>query len=582
MKKKLTVTLILSLIVFVLSVTALTILIAVRNNTKHTLTVECQRGGYVELKINNEKYKVDENTSEELNAKRKDEITLSAKNFEHFTFDSWFKDGKAFSTENEITIKVEDDVKYFASFDEITYELTVGNKTYTYGSSENLLIALKREFAPSAGYTHKYFIGENEITSNTVITSDTEIRIEKSLITYTITYKHKNEEIEVKEYNVENLAANQNYYPELPPATQGYTIAWETYNLSAESLSNITVETVETPITYTATFKHKGEVIGTDTFTVEYNILTYPEIPDEEVETGKEYRWDAFDFETNFNYKDITIETVYDFINYTLTFNLNDGEFATSVPSTYTIEDEIQIPNPTKEGYKFLGWTGSDLTENTFELVIATGSMGNKEYSANWELISAKVKLGTLSNVTKVYYGTDAENITTELTTDGFTADASTQYFFKAELVTAEGLNVVTFVGFSGAFEATSLTTEAITFKPVSEDTVYEINATAKIDTAVRHTISYDIEFKDDNPFPYNALYFANNELYTYKNDKLTHIMSVEEYANTYYEVVSPQNGIYHVYTVNGETVTSVEDFKTQLIAIMTNTETTSIEIIYD
>ena len=94
--------------------------------------------------------------------------------------------------------------------------------------------------------------------------------------------------------------------------------------------------------------------------------------------------------------------------------------------------------------------------------------------------------------------------------------------------------------------------------------------------------ISYDIEFKDDNPFPYNALYFVNNELYTYKNNKLNYIMSAEEYANTYYEVVSPQNGIYHVYSINGETVTSVEDFKTQLIAIMTNTETTSIEIIYD
>jgi len=582
MKKKLTITLVISLIVFAISVTALTILIAVRNNTKHALTVECQRGGYVELKINNEKYKVDENTSEELFSKRKDEITLTAKNFEHFTFDAWFKDGKAFSTETEITIKVEDDVKYFASFDEITYELTVGNKSYTYGSSENLLIALKREFAPSAGYTHKYFIGENEITVDTVITSDTEIRIEKSLITYTITYTHNDQEVEVKEYNVENLDANQNYYPELPTATQGYTIAWETYNLSAESLSNITVETVETPITYTATFKHKGEVIGTDTFTVEYNILTYPEIPAEEVETGKEYRWDAFDFETNFNYEDITIETVYDFINYSLTFNLNDGEFSTSVPSTYTIENEIQVPNPTKEGYTFLGWTGSDLADYTFDLVIATGSMGNKEYTANWELISAKVKLGTLSNVTKVYYGTDTENITTELTTEGFVADAETQYFFKAELVTTEGLEVVTFVGFSGAFETTSLATEAITFKPVAEDTVYEINATAKIDTAVRYSISYDIEFKDDNPFPYNALYFVNNELYTYKNNKLNYIMSAEEYANTYYEVVSPQNGIYHVYSINGETVTSVEDFKTQLIAIMTSTETTSIEIIYD
>ena len=184
MKKKLTITLVISLIVFVLSVTALTILIAVRNNTKHELTVECQRGGYVELKINNEKFKVEENSSEELSSKRKDEVTLTAKTFEHFTFDCWFKDGKAISTENEITIQVEEDVKYFASFDEITYELTVGDKTYTYGSSENLLIALKRELAPSAGYTHKYFIGETEITANTVITKDTEIRIEKSLMKF--------------------------------------------------------------------------------------------------------------------------------------------------------------------------------------------------------------------------------------------------------------------------------------------------------------------------------------------------------------------------------------------------------------
>ena len=144
MKKKLTITLVISLFIFVVSVASLFVLVGVRNNTKHKLTVGSQVGGYIEVKINKEKLKVDENSSEEYDAKRKDEITLTAKNLDCFVFDSWYKDGKILNSDAEIVVKIEDDAKYVATFAEITYDLTVKAEgketvTYEYGSSKNLL-----------------------------------------------------------------------------------------------------------------------------------------------------------------------------------------------------------------------------------------------------------------------------------------------------------------------------------------------------------------------------------------------------------------------------------------------------------
>ena len=54
-------------------------------------------------------------------------------------------------------------------------------------------------------------------------------------------------------------------------------------------------------------------------------------------------------------------------------------------PATYTIEsDAITLVNPTREGYSFDGWTGTELTEPTKTVTIAKGSTGDRSYTANW------------------------------------------------------------------------------------------------------------------------------------------------------------------------------------------------------
>lgn len=78
-------------------------------------------------------------------------------------------------------------------------------------------------------------------------------------------------------------------------------------------------------------------------------------------------------------------------IEYTVTYNgLTDEEInALGNKSTYIIEDEFTLTNPEREGYTFKGWSGTDLTgDNNQEVKIAKGSMGNREYTANFEAIN--------------------------------------------------------------------------------------------------------------------------------------------------------------------------------------------------
>ena len=54
----------------------------------------------------------------------------------------------------------------------------------------------------------------------------------------------------------------------------------------------------------------------------------------------------------------------------------------------YTIESEnITLENPAKTGYKFLGWTGTNLEKATVNLIVRKGSFGDRVYLANFEPI---------------------------------------------------------------------------------------------------------------------------------------------------------------------------------------------------
>lgn len=75
---------------------------------------------------------------------------------------------------------------------------------------------------------------------------------------------------------------------------------------------------------------------------------------------------------------------------YTISYNLNGGGSypvdSISNRNSYTIEtDSFTLNNPTRPGYTFKGWSGTDLTGDANKTItIPKGSTGNRTYIANW------------------------------------------------------------------------------------------------------------------------------------------------------------------------------------------------------
>lgn len=69
---------------------------------------------------------------------------------------------------------------------------------------------------------------------------------------------------------------------------------------------------------------------------------------------------------------------------YHIKYTLNGGTMS-GAPETYTENSaDITLPQPTRAGYRFTGWTGTGLTAPTMEVTIPTGSTGDRKYTANW------------------------------------------------------------------------------------------------------------------------------------------------------------------------------------------------------
>ena len=80
-----------------------------------------------------------------------------------------------------------------------------------------------------------------------------------------------------------------------------------------------------------------------------------------------------------------TVNATTALITYNITYDLDGGSVATANPTIYNIQTPtFTLNNPTKEGYTFTGWTGTDLTQPTTTVTITQGSTGNRNYTANW------------------------------------------------------------------------------------------------------------------------------------------------------------------------------------------------------
>ena len=103
--------------------------------------------------------------------------------------------------------------------------------------------------------------------------------------------------------------------------------------------------------------------------------------------------------------RNVTFTAKWTPVTYSITYDL-DGGIADN-PTTYNIETEtFKLTNPTKKGYSFTGWSGSNIDGKSMDVEIAKGTTGNKSYKANFSANSYQIKY---------YYGydnkTDIQNV---------------------------------------------------------------------------------------------------------------------------------------------------------------------------
>lgn len=111
----------------------------------------------------------------------------------------------------------------------------------------------------------------------------------------------------------------------------------------------------------------------------------------------------------------IDLKAQYNATTYNISYNLNGGS-SSYLPNKYNTEQSISIPNPTKNGYTFLGWTSLDLTTPTIDYILPIGSTGNKKYTANWTAntysITYELNGGTNNSSNPTTYTMESNTIT--------------------------------------------------------------------------------------------------------------------------------------------------------------------------
>ncbi|MGM9817373.1 MAG: InlB B-repeat-containing protein [Paludibacteraceae bacterium] len=171
--------------------------------------------------------------------------------------------------------------------------------------------------------------------------------------------------------------------------------------------------------TYKITFNTEGGIIDKTETDINYNDWIKLPIPEK-----KGYRFSGWFFngeklnDGNWNIaQDCTLDARWDLIVYSIKYILDGGENAENNPSSYSAYDEITIQEPSKTGYTFLGWTYDGVTNPIKSITIQIGSIGEREFVANW--------LANTYLITYNYNGGVESVITQNVTFDSFSCLAT-------------------------------------------------------------------------------------------------------------------------------------------------------------
>jgi uncharacterized protein (TIGR02145 family)/uncharacterized repeat protein (TIGR02543 family) len=103
----------------------------------------------------------------------------------------------------------------------------------------------------------------------------------------------------------------------------------------------------------------------------------------------------------------ITFYAKWNIVTYAITYTLNSGTVSPANPASYTIETPaFTLTNPTRTGYRFAGWTGTNGTTPQIAVSVPRGNTGDKNYTANWTLIAYTITFYTVGGTVSPTSGT--------------------------------------------------------------------------------------------------------------------------------------------------------------------------------
>ena len=223
------------------------------------------------------------------------------------------------------------------------------------------------------------------------------------VIEYTATFRNSDGVVDTVKFTVEDKTITEPKVPE----RNGYTGAWETYELTADDL---TINAVYTPVTYTITYTNTkdAENVNATQFTVESETIKLADLSVNGYTFNGWYNGSTKVTEiAQGSTGNITLTADWTAIQYNITYmydaEIGDYPNANKNPATYTIEDNfdfIALVNKTT-GYTFDGWyTEKNVGTGTKVTGIEAGTTGSITIYAHWALDEYEITYHNADGIT--------------------------------------------------------------------------------------------------------------------------------------------------------------------------------------
>ena len=311
-----------------------------------------------------------------------------------YTFIGWEPELPATMPAKVMTVTAQWSINQYT----ITFDTDGGSEvapiTQDYGTAITAPAAPTRE-----GYT---FTGWDKTIPATMPAGDMTITAQWTVNQYTITYDLDGG---TAEGNPDTYTVETDAFTLKNPTRPGYTFTgWSGTGLTGEDNLTVTIPKGSTGNrsytahwslnTYSITYDLDGGTASgnPDFYTVESSTITL----NPPTRTGYTFiGWSGTDLSGSDNLT-VTIPTGsignrsytahWSLNTYSITYDL-DGGTAFGNPDSYTVESAaITLNEPTKAGYVFTGWSGTDLVgEDNLTVTIPAGSIGDRRYTAHWE-----------------------------------------------------------------------------------------------------------------------------------------------------------------------------------------------------